>query len=174
MLPVGLMLAGMIGAAYLQRDNAEPAGPRNGEGHPPQPTFELPFSSVAALKFGRPESSEEGPKFGLLFLAIQIGSTLAQRALGTLGFYIVSIAGGAVSSASAVASAANLAAAGTVSSRVAAMGAVIASVVSALVDLPMVRLADDRRLTRKVTVVLTATVVAGGLGAVIAWMLWRR
>ena len=47
-------------------------------------------------------------------LVLQVVSTLAHRFLGRLGFYGVSALGGLVSSASAVASAANLAASGTV------------------------------------------------------------
>jgi hypothetical protein len=102
----------------------------------PLPTLESPFSLTAAFKFG------------VIFLALRIAGTLAQRALGEAGFYAMSAVGGVVSSASAVASAANLAAAGTLPPQVAGIGAIIASATSALINLPLVaRLAQDRALT---------------------------
>src|ERR1700674_1760854 len=41
-------------------------------------------------------------KFGLIFLGLQVAGTRAQRALGRYGFYAVRMAGGLISSASAV------------------------------------------------------------------------
>jgi uncharacterized membrane protein (DUF4010 family) len=126
------------------------------------PTLESPFSLTAALKFGA------------LFLALQIAGTLAQRALGTLGFYAVSLAGGMVSSAGAVASAASLAAAGTMPPHVAGVGAVLASAASAVIDLPIVaRVGKNRALTRRVAVVLSATVLLGLAGALLEVVLPR-
>lgn len=120
------------------------------------PALESPFSLTAALKFG------------IIFLVLQIGGTFAQRGLGHWGFYAVSVIGGIVSSASAVASAANLAAAGTLPPQVAGIGAVWASAASALVNLPLVaRLAKDRVLTWKLTWVLGGIVVLGALGAIV-------
>ncbi len=120
------------------------------------PALESPFSLTAALKFG------------IIFLVLQIAGTLAQRALGHWGFYAVSVAGGIVSSASAVASAANLAAAGTLTPQVAGIGATFASAASAIVNLPLVaRLAKDRVLTWKFARVLGGIVLLGALGAVV-------
>ena len=120
------------------------------------PALESPFSLTAAFKFG------------IIFLVLQIGGTFAQRMLGHWGFYAVSVAGGIVSSASAVASAANLAAAGTLPPQVAGIGAVCASAASALVNLPLVaRLAKDRVLAWKLTWVLGGIVVLGALGAIV-------
>jgi uncharacterized membrane protein (DUF4010 family) len=61
-----------------------------------------------------PFSLEAALLLGLIFLALQVIGTLANRALGQAGFYAVSVIGGTVSSASAVASAGTLAARGTV------------------------------------------------------------
>jgi uncharacterized membrane protein (DUF4010 family) len=128
----------------------------------PLPTLQSPFSLTAALKFGA------------VFLALQIAGTLAQRALGTSGFFAVSLAGGVVSSASAVASAATLAAAGTLSAQVAGVGAIIASGTSALVDLPIVaRVARDSRLTRRVGWVLGITILLGITGTIVQLALNR-
>jgi uncharacterized membrane protein (DUF4010 family) len=120
------------------------------------PTLESPFSLTAAFKFG------------IIFLALDIGGTLAQRALGETAFYVVSAVGGLVSSASAVASAANLSAAGTLPPYVAGNGAIIASAMSAIVNLPLVaRLAKDRRLTLKTAAALGTIFLLGVLGCII-------
>jgi hypothetical protein len=72
------------------------------------------------------------------------------------------------SSASAVASAANLASTGTLSPSAAGIGTLLASVTSALVHLPIVaRVAGDRVLTRRVAVALGALVVLGGVGVAV-------
>ena len=80
----------------------------------------------------------------------------------------MSAVGGVISSASAVASAANLAAAGTLPPQAAGNGAVIASLMSAIVNLPLVaRIAKDRALTLKTAGVLGAIVFLGALGCII-------
>jgi uncharacterized membrane protein (DUF4010 family) len=89
-------------------------------------TLESPFSLTAVFKSG------------IIFPALGIAGALAQRAVGEVGFYAVCAVGGEISSASAVASAANLAAAGRLSPQAAGNGAVIASLMSAMVNLPLV------------------------------------
>jgi uncharacterized membrane protein (DUF4010 family) len=115
-----------------------------------------PFSLVGALKFG------------LVFVALEAAGILAQRYLGSFGFYAVSLAGGVVSSASAVASAAVLAAHGDFSPQVAANGAVLASIASVMVDPPLIaRIAQNKALTRRTTVTLGLMSVAGVIAAII-------
>jgi uncharacterized membrane protein (DUF4010 family) len=73
-----------------------------------------------------------------------------------------------------VASAATLAAAGTLSAQVAGVGAIIASGTSALVDLPIVaRVARDSRLTRRVGWVLGITILLGITGTIVQLALNR-
>jgi uncharacterized membrane protein (DUF4010 family) len=84
-------------------------------GPPPDLKLEQPFSLKAALKFG------------VIFLGLNVAGILAQRSLGVFGFYAVSIAGGLLSSASAVAAAGTAAAHHEVPFTVAANGAVLAS-----------------------------------------------
>lgn len=103
------------------------------------------------LKLASPFSITSAFKYGLLFLCIQIASELAHRAMGQSGFYFVSILGGFVSSASSVASAALLAAHGTITPHVAAVGAILATVVSILFNITFVaRISNDASLTRRV------------------------
>ena len=79
-----------------------------------------------------------------------------------------------MSSASAVASAANLASARTLSPGIAGVGAVLASGASAIVDLPIVaRVGQNRLLTRRVAMALTATIVLGLVGVFLQHMLRR-
>jgi uncharacterized membrane protein (DUF4010 family) len=148
-VPLGMMLAGTLGVALIGRGGDElAAGDVSGA-----PEMASPFSLALALKYG------------LIFLALQVAGTLAQRSLGEAGFYAVSVVGGFVSSASAVASAGNLASAGTLSPSAAAIGALLASATSAFVNLPIVaRVAGDRALTRRVALVLAALVVLGAVG----------
>jgi uncharacterized membrane protein (DUF4010 family) len=158
-VPLVLMLAGTLGVALVRRRGAESAS----EDAPGVPDMASPFSLASALKYG------------LIFLAMQVAGTLAQRALGEAGFYAVSVVGGLVSSASAVASAANLASSGTLSPSAAVIGVLLASMTSALVNLPIVaRVAGDRTLTLRVAVVLGALLVFGAAGVALQMLLPTR
>ena len=75
----------------------------------------------------------------LLFLVVQVLATLGQRHLGGAGFAVVSVLGGLVSSASATAAAANLALHGIVTPEQAGIAAVLTSMASACMNLPMVQ-----------------------------------
>jgi uncharacterized membrane protein (DUF4010 family) len=89
---------------------------------PPNLKLEQPFSLKAALKFG------------VVFLVMSVAGVLAQRILVVFGFYAVSIAGGLISSASAVAAAGTAAGQHQVSFRVAANGALLAALTSVLIN----------------------------------------
>jgi len=151
LLPIALILVSSLLLAVRDPGRREaPAGP------PPEIPLRSPFSLQSALKFG------------LIFLILQILGTLAQEGLGTAGFYAVSIAGGFVSSASAVASAAMLAAQGHVTPAAAGIASVLASLASALINLVLVvRVAGDRALNRRLLRSLGAVMACGLAGAVI-------
>ena len=125
-----------------------------------------PASDTSPLRMESPFSLQSALKYGLVFLVLSIAGILAQRFLGQVGFYAVSIAGGFVSSASAVASAGSLAANGSLSPAVAGNGAVLASLTSLLVNLPLVsRISGERILTLRVAQasLLVALVGVGGI-----------
>jgi len=114
-----------------------------------------PFSLLAALKFG------------FIFLCLQVLGSVGQGLFGHLGFYVVSSLGGLVSSASAVAAAAALVVSGKISPSVGGIGAILASLASAGVNIALVaRLSHSRPLTRRVALA-TAIVVAIGLGGAV-------
>jgi uncharacterized membrane protein (DUF4010 family) len=75
--------------------------------------------------------------FAALFLVIQILCTLGQRYLGKIGFLGISVLGGLVSSASTSAAAANMVGHRQMQPALASEGVVLASVASALVNLPI-------------------------------------
>lgn len=118
----------------------------------------------AILPLATPFSLRSVLKFGLIFLVLQVLAGLAHQELGRAGFYGVSVIGGLISSASAVASAGVLAAHGTVSGWTAATGAVLASLASAAVNIGMIAESRRWRLVRRLTVVISAGVLLA-LGA---------
>jgi len=95
-------------------------------------------ASDVSLAMESPVSLGKVLRFGALFVAIQIAGTAATRWLGGTGLLIVSIVGGAVSSASTTAAAANLSGHGHASPFQAAIATVVASIVSTLMNLPLV------------------------------------
>ena len=161
-LPLALMLLASVVASRWRL----PAVAAEAEEIAPL-TLEAPFSLKSALKFG------------LLFLGLHVAGVLAQRYLGTLGFYAVSLAGGLFSSASAVASAGTLAVHGRIPVAEAANGAILASLTSALVNLPLIaRVAAQPALSRALVRALGWVGALGLAGAlvqdVVTWALERR
>jgi uncharacterized membrane protein (DUF4010 family) len=101
-------------------------------------------------------------KFAFLFLAINIAGTLAQRYLGRFGFLIIALIGGAVSSASTTASAALLVAHGQLAPQTGGVAVVLASMSSALSNLPVIyQQTKEKELTRTVSVVSFTLVLIG-------------
>jgi len=90
------------------------------------------------LNFSSPLSWPRITKFGALFLLIQTCADLAQRHLGRFGFLSVSLLGGLVSSASTTAAAALLVSRGRLTPSLGGTAAVLCSISSALVDIPLV------------------------------------
>ncbi|MQR01177.1 DUF4010 domain-containing protein [Glaciimonas sp. GS1] len=116
----------------------------------------LPFSLRAAFKYG------------LLFLLLHIAGVITQDSFGELGFYAVSLIGGLVSSASAVAAAASLLTGNSISAHVASTGAVIASLASVLVNMPLVLRARNRGLIIRLSLAMLSITVVGIVGSLAA------
>lgn len=125
-----------------------------------------------AIRLSSPLSLRRVLRFAALFLALEVVGTLAQRALGSLGFLVVSALGGLVSSASTTATAATLFAAGKISAPTAAIGTVLTSIASALINLPLVsRQTREPRLTRQLTIATLIVSAAGVLAFfIVAWV----
>ncbi|MES2263728.1 MAG: DUF4010 domain-containing protein [Pseudomonadota bacterium] len=112
----------------------------------------LPFSLWGALKYG------------LIFLLLHIVGILTQRYFGNVGFYITSVVGGTVSSASAVAAAGSLAANGKLSFDAAANGAVMASIASVAINLPFILRAPERKFVYRLTIAMALIAACGLVG----------
>ncbi|MGA9528705.1 MAG: DUF4010 domain-containing protein [Terriglobales bacterium] len=113
------------------------------------------------LALASPISFRRVLSYGTLFLAIQVIGTLAERAFGNYGFMAASGIGGIASSASATAAAANLAASAKISSSLAGTAAVIASMASALTNVPVIFKRLSRTVWMKAAFSTTLQIVAG-------------
>jgi uncharacterized membrane protein (DUF4010 family) len=121
-------------------------------------------SQMPQLSLSSPVSLPYVLKFGGMFIALTAVGTLAQRYLGTLGFFAVSLAGGLVSSASTTATAATLAGAGRITADNAGVAAVLTSMASAFVDMPIIyQRIRDRGVFYRLAAV-SALVLVLGLG----------
>ncbi|MGH9466597.1 MAG: MgtC/SapB family protein [Terriglobales bacterium] len=89
------------------------------------------------LKLESPISFKRVAEFGLVFLAIQIATTLAMRSWGHFGAYVVAVLGGTVNSASATAAVGEMAAHHTLLAMTAGVATVLASMASAVVNAPV-------------------------------------
>jgi len=123
------------------------------------------------LKLTSPISLSRILKFSLVFLALACGGTLAQRFLGSLGFLMVSILGGLVSSASTTATAASLVATGQISPQIGGLATILTSVSSSLVNLPLVyQQTRQPKLVQTLATISLLIVLLGGV--VFAFAQW--
>jgi len=118
--------------------------------------LDLPFSLPQALKYG------------VVFLLLHVLGGVTQREFGDVGFYFVSVVGGLMSSASAVAAAATLASQGSLSPTAAGTGAVLASFTSIVFSLSFVLKTRNRQLISRLATAMVCVTIAGLIG-VAAW-----
>lgn len=121
----------------------------------PEMKLDLPFSLPLALKYG------------VVFMVLHIVGGLTQRMFGNIGFYFVSVIGGLMSSASAVAAAAALASQGNLSPTVAGTGAVLASFTSIAFSLSFVLRSGNSTLIRRLAAAMICVAVAGVIGLIV-------
>jgi uncharacterized membrane protein (DUF4010 family) len=100
--------------------------------------------------------------FGALFVAIQIGGTLLTKLIGDYGIIATGIVGGFASSASTTAAAATMASHGKITASLAGSVAVISSLASAVVNLPIIwKTIADKVIVKKITVEVITVLLAG-------------
>jgi len=142
-LPIAVMTAGAAGFVWFGREVTRATG---------------------ELKLSSPVSVRKLVSFGSLFLSIEIAGRVAQRYVGHYGVLIVSALGGLVSSASTTAAAALLVAHGEAPAYLAGMATVVASIASAISNLPVIyRVTGNVRMTRGLTL-RTAVIAMAGAG----------
>jgi uncharacterized membrane protein (DUF4010 family) len=120
--------------------------------------------AASEIRLESPVSLGRVLSFAALFLLIQTASTLSKRYLGDAGFLGASLVGGLISSASTSAAAANLVSHGQIQAGLAGDGVVLASVASALINLPIIhRNAHNPPLSRRLFAATLGFVVVGVL-----------
>jgi uncharacterized membrane protein (DUF4010 family) len=123
-------------------------------------------AGTGTLTLASPISLPKVLRFGLLFIIIQVCGILLTKEVGGGGLLVTSFVGGLVSSASTTAAAATMARHGNVSASLAGSAAVLASLASALVNLPVVwRIIKDKDIVRRLTLEM-GSIIAAGLAAV--------
>lgn len=128
----------------------------------PPVSVESPFKLSAALKFG------------LVFLCLNVVGTLAQRQFGSASFYFVSIAGGLLSSASSIATAATLMNNHEIDVVTGINGVIFSSVTSILANIPLIQsLIKEHALRVKIFAALGLVAVAGLVGIGVNVLLFR-
>ncbi len=126
------------------------------------------------VKLSSPLSVVRVLEFGALFLVIEIVGVLASRKFGELGFLAVSAIGGLFSSASSTVAAANLAARGSISAATAGVGATLASLASAIVNIPVIaKQAKGSSVTGKVAAITVLQILTGALAIAFQYLLLR-
>jgi uncharacterized membrane protein (DUF4010 family) len=134
-----------------------------------------PYALSGEIKLSSPLSIKRVLQFGAFFVLIEVMGTVASRTLGNPGFLVVSALGGLFSSASSTVAAANLAARGSISPGLAGTGAVLASIASAVVNIPLVaKQVKDPQITRRVTTVTAIQTLAGVATLILQHYLMHR
>jgi uncharacterized membrane protein (DUF4010 family) len=147
-VPLTLML--LVSAVLWRRY------PVSDSGRTPVLSLESPFKLSAALKFG------------LVFLALNIVGALAQRHFGPASFYFVSIAGGLLSSASSIASAATLISHHALSVSTGVNGVILSSLTSILINVPLIwNITHEVSFKRKASFALALIAMFGLIGVAI-------
>lgn len=155
LIPLGVML--LVNTYFWWRSPA----PKSSIGETPPLNLESPFKLSAALKFG------------LVFLILNVVGALAQRTFGSASFYFVSIAGGLLSSASSIASAATLIAHNQVPVITGINGVVLSSITSILSNIPLIRgLVKDADLKRKTCLVLMLIATVGLITGILNYFIF--
>jgi uncharacterized membrane protein (DUF4010 family) len=124
-------------------------------------------ANTAVLQLDSPISIKKVLWFGFLFIIIQVGGTLLTKLFGSFGLLATGVFGGLVSSASTTAAAATMAMHGKISPALAGSVAIVSSLASALINLPIVwRTIKDKTILKKMTIE-TIIVIAVGLVIVV-------
>ena len=129
--------------------------------------------TTTQIQIESPVSIKHVLTFALLFLLIQVVSTLGERHFGRAGFLGISALGGLVSSASTSAAAAKMVAHGQIDGDLAGTGVVLTSLASALINLPIVyRRAKNPALSRHLTFLTVVLVIIGASALSLIHLHW--
>lgn len=114
------------------------------------------------LKLTSPISLPKVLWFGILFIIIQVSGTLLTRGFGSMGIMVTGFFGGLISSASTTAAAATMAEHGKITATIAGSVAIISSMASALIDLPIVwKTISNKKVVKEFTLKLSSILLVG-------------
>jgi uncharacterized membrane protein (DUF4010 family) len=114
------------------------------------------------LKLASPISLPKVLWFGVLFIVIQVTGTLLTRGFGSYGLLATGVFGGLVSSASTTAAAATMAMHNRISPALAGNVAILSSLASAVVNLPLVwKNIHDKTVVKRLTFELSVVIGVG-------------
>jgi uncharacterized membrane protein (DUF4010 family) len=119
--------------------------------------------SIGPLELSSPLSLSKVFKFGIIFVVIEIIGSIGQKYFGHLGFLLVSVIGGLVSSASTAGAAATLAMHNKITMQTAGIATVLTSMASALSNLPVLHQQIRQWTVTRALVLLSVAIVAAGL-----------
>jgi uncharacterized membrane protein (DUF4010 family) len=114
------------------------------------------------LNLDSPISLKKIMGFGVLFVVIQAGGTLLTRLFGNYGLMATGVIGGLASSASTTAAAATMAMHGRISPSIAGSVAIVSSLASAIINLPIVwRIVKEKSIVKKLSIQLIFVILVG-------------
>lgn len=152
-VPLGAMMAATLAGIILS-----PVATKSEQA--PQLQLSSPFTLKSVLKYA------------LILISMTLLADLARRAAGDSGFYVVSLLGGAVSSASTSASAATLTAAEKLLPHTAAIGTLLASMTSSFIHVPVIWRSGERSGPWQRVAVTTVMVLIAGAAGILVNMMW--
>jgi len=120
----------------------------------------------APIELENPFSTKNALAFGAIFLVVLVVGSLAERSLGTVGFYATAAASGLVSSGGATTSAVVLYRGGRLDATEASLAILLATVASIVVKAGLASTAPEPAFRRRVVVYSGALLLAGGLASV--------
>lgn len=142
-----LVAMSLVSTLWIWNDNFK----TNQEAHP-----------TIAIQLDSPIAITKVLWFGLLFVIIQVGGTLLTKVFGGYGMLATGIFGGLVSSASTTVAAATMASHGKVTASIAGDVAVLSSLASTVINLPIVwRTVKDKAVVKNLTIELITVMVTG-------------
>ncbi len=134
----------------------------------------VPTGTTSTLSLESPFQLSAALKFGLVFLLLNVVGALAQRHFGSASFYFVSVAGGLLSSASSIASAATLISHHEIPESTGVNGIILSTLTSILANIPLIRgMMHDPALKNKICVSLVLIAVAGLIGVAVNELAFR-
>lgn len=127
----------------------------------------LSIQETVTVKIRSPFSIRNALVFGTIFLGMVILSAFAVFEFGNAGFLVSSVLSGMVSSASATASSIALLQAGTIDTRMSALGIIVASMASIIIKFPLAYFSNNRQFFFNVVLGAGLMMVAGIITALL-------